>query len=544
MMFTSRKHRVRTSIYDVDDDTLVEILNRLSTIKHMVSCKLVSKLWCTLISNFCIPKTISSSSMYGMLFNSGPNPATGIKGPWSFACLNGVKPNTSLVASCLGSTLPFSPFPSDFLDCCNGMLLFFDRSSMHYYVCNPSTQQYVRIPNSLPQNMVPQSGTLIFDPHYKVVHIVHPPSHALAINIFSPATHKWDIHQLSLESSIALSRWVSRSIFFDGSVYRLSLSRHLLQFGVRQIGCRAIKLPTIPVRTDAFGCLGVSLGSLHYAWRDQSSQIMIWKFVEDGQIGEWLLKNTIYLRYIDNHPLCSDLHSCSPFSVFAFHPTSDLLFIGNLAGIFSYDTDTKRLENICKLTEDKCISGGYSLVFPFSVNLNPLDTFKQNTTEESSANRWQPPPAEFLKVNFGAAFDSESEAAAGAAIVRDCSEAVLACTYRKFESFTAEEAESKAALMAIETAMEINAVKVMFEGDALNLMLALNREDKRRIGWQAWYSFQRRILMKHTAFSDVRFSWVRREMNNTAHELAQWALNGNGSPPRFTEFSVKPLSVV
>ncbi|KAF9594515.1 hypothetical protein IFM89_031633 [Coptis chinensis] len=376
-MFTLKKHKPTissssiTRITDLDDYILAEIITKLP-IKHMIGCQSVSRLWCNVISSICIPK-ITSSPVYGLLFNtrrifSDPQIE---KGPWSFACINSLGekvglPNASLVESCLGRRLPFDHSPNSLLDCCNGMLLFFDRSSMQFYVCNPSTEQYIAIPNS-PQSHVPQDGALFFDPHFKIVHISgsYP-----RLNIYSQATHKWSVYNLDLDPCVTDSFWSPRYVFLDGLLYNLSMSGHLVIIDLQQIDSRAIKLPDIVVAGNLIGCLGVSQGILHYSWSDKHSNMSVWMLVQRGDTKEWVVKHTISLDYYYEHP---SLAFHSPwFSVFAFHPTSDILFAGSLGELFCYDPSTKRLEIICRVREDIVICSGQSFVFPFSVNLTPL----------------------------------------------------------------------------------------------------------------------------------------------------------------------------
>ncbi|KAF9594516.1 hypothetical protein IFM89_031634, partial [Coptis chinensis] len=376
-MFTLKKHKPTissssiTRITDLDDYILAEIISKLP-IKHMIGCQSVSRLWHHVISSICIPK-ITSSPVYGLIFNTCiPFPKCKM-GTWSFACINAFSekvgsPNTSLVESCLGRRLPFDPSPNSLLDCCNGMLLFFDRSSMQFYVYNPSTEQYIAIPNS-PRRGGPPDGALFFDPHFKIVHVsgLSP-----RLNIYSQATRKWSVYNLDLDPCVVDSFWSPRYVFLDGFLYKLSMSGHLVIIDLQQIDSQAIKLPDLVVAGDLIGCLGVSQGILHYSWADKQSNMSVWMFVQRGDTKEWVLKHTISLEYRYKHPVLNNDRDFLWFSVFAFHPTSDMLFAGNLGELFCYDPGTKRLERICRLREDTVIYSGQCLVFPFSVNLTPL----------------------------------------------------------------------------------------------------------------------------------------------------------------------------
>ncbi|KAF5205335.1 hypothetical protein FRX31_005079, partial [Thalictrum thalictroides] len=188
------------------------------------------------------------------------------------------------------------------------------------------------------------------------------------MSIFSPETKEWASHSLDLDPTSVQSSWVVRSIFFNGSLYKLSLPRHLLKFDTDQMGVRAIEFPNIVVRDDRIGCLGVLQGSLHYAWDDEELQMLVWMLGEGGPTEEWLLKHTIWLH----SAVASVIHR---FLVYAFHPSSDLLIVGNMSGIYRFDHATKRLENIIRLETEAFVYGGQYLIFLFSPNLSSLDSF-------------------------------------------------------------------------------------------------------------------------------------------------------------------------
>ncbi|KAL5700883.1 hypothetical protein ACHQM5_026284 [Ranunculus cassubicifolius] len=357
-----------TGISDLLDDILVDIICRLP-IKHIFTCKCVSKLWLKLISNVHMPQ-ITSRPIHALIF--------GKRVPWTVTSVDDHYPiaNTSVMESCFesdGRVLPFRPTPDDFLDCRNGLLLFFDRMSMHYYVCNPVTEQYTDVTYS-PRHTIPITGGLIFDPNYKIVHICGDPQ---ILFIFSPEIGVWSGYMIDVDSAKIGSEWSPRYVFIDGSLYRLSVSGYLYKFDVKRTSHHAIELPNVVVREIPIGCIGESQGSLHYGWDDRKARMMLWMLRDErGHTEKWVFKYSICLHYFKQHPVCSNFHNDQQFSVLAFHPTSDEVFVGNYHGIFSYDPGTKRLVTICKLSEDKGIFANQYLVYPFSINLNPLRTRK------------------------------------------------------------------------------------------------------------------------------------------------------------------------
>ncbi|PIA32737.1 hypothetical protein AQUCO_04400143v1 [Aquilegia coerulea] len=109
--------------------------------------------------------------------------------------------------------------------------------------------------------------------------------------------------------------------------------------------------------------------------------MMVWVFNENGHSDEWLLKHNICLQSFEKHPLPINLHDHLNFAVLAFHPTSDILFVGNTAGIFYYDRHTRRLETVCTVGRDAMIYFPEYAVYLFSLNLTPLDAMVTSSEE-------------------------------------------------------------------------------------------------------------------------------------------------------------------
>ncbi|KAL5706182.1 hypothetical protein ACHQM5_024385 [Ranunculus cassubicifolius] len=387
-MFHIRTRYTTSRLSDLDEDTLAEILCRLPVTKHMVSCKSVSKRWHNIISTICIPRITIASPVFGLLFNTYYNNDIDERGPWNFASINGYDEakNYILVQACLDS-LPFNPSPQELLDCFNGFILFFDRSSIMYCVCNPSTEQFHAFPKAPgDDDDFPRGTGLILHPNsqYGVVRICRSQMSptAIMVNVFSPSTREWSVNQVAVDREIYSSSWYSRHVFLGGSVYILATSGHVLKFDVYNIGFQAIQLPDIVSGSDGHRCLGVSQGMLHYAWKEHTckpKELYVWRLEAGSGHGnyQWFLKHAINLEYFRLHPLCTGMHDRSWFSVLAFHPTSDMLFVGNSAGIFCYDPGMNTLQKICILPVDERIFAKQDCVFPISVNLTSLDTVNQ-----------------------------------------------------------------------------------------------------------------------------------------------------------------------
>ncbi|KAF9592348.1 hypothetical protein IFM89_014274 [Coptis chinensis] len=348
------------------DDTWVEVMCRLPP-KHMVRFKLVSKSWNMLISDVCIPKI--TSPITGLLV------PTGFGGPdsaWHLACINQAERmnSSSFMESCF-RLLPCIPCPDHFLDSSNGFLLFVDPLSGIFYVCNPSTEQCIAVPRSL-ENHNPVSANLIIDhPHFKIVYLLRGP---FRMNIYSSETRRWTRHirlELPLvDDSVLEARWTSRLIFLDGFLYDISLSGHLLKVVIKRLSASAIKLPKIVQGKSALGCIGVSKGSLHYAWNDpETYQTMVWMLDKS----DWVLKHTLSLRDFAEYQVPCILDDSSLLAVCAFHPTSDVVYLAHKVGIFCYHFGREKLEFVYKVRSGTTISSTQVLIVPFSRNLATLD---------------------------------------------------------------------------------------------------------------------------------------------------------------------------
>lgn len=192
--------------------------------------------------------------------------------------------------------------------------------------------------------------------------------------VFSLETEAWVVHSLQLDRSVLDPGVSKRRITADGLVYMLAASGHLLKLDVKDISAQAIKLPVTLVEGLPVGCIGMSRGRLHYAWEDIEYQVIVWVLGE-GATHEWFLKHAINHQYFVNHPICQNQDEEFYFSLYAFHPDSDVVFGGNHRGIYQYDLCTKRLQCVCRLNKRTFIGNPH--VFPFSCNLTSLGALSQ-----------------------------------------------------------------------------------------------------------------------------------------------------------------------
>lgn len=132
--------------------------------------------------------------------------------------------------------------PKKLLDTCNGLYLFchnngralnITRDVYYYYVINPKTEQCVAVPKAKGQKSGSYSyAALAYDPkESRFFKIVRFQGHR-HINIFSSMTGLWTTLNINLPQHINKSKWVQKSIYIKGSLYRLFRSGYLVKIKV------------------------------------------------------------------------------------------------------------------------------------------------------------------------------------------------------------------------------------------------------------------------------------------------------------------------
>jgi hypothetical protein len=129
--------------------------------------------------------------------------------------------------------------PKNLIDSCNGLLLFCHNNGeaanimryvYYYYVLNPITKQCMAIMKPIGQTSGGYSyAALAYDPSeswfFKIVRF----QGNRHVNVFSSMTGLWTTLTIYLPHHINVSKWVKKSIYLKGSIYRLSSSRHLVR---------------------------------------------------------------------------------------------------------------------------------------------------------------------------------------------------------------------------------------------------------------------------------------------------------------------------
>lgn len=146
-------------------------------------------------------------------------------------------------------------------------------------------------------------------------------------------------------------------------------------------------------------------------------------------------------------------------------------------------------------------------------------------------DRWEPPSAEWLKFNVDASLSNGC--AWCACILRNHLGLVEGAWVVKNSGLDVFSAELKAFLLAFQIGDDLQSQKLIFEGDALGVVLALNG-DKTYEDWRSSPLVDTAFpLINRWPCWSVRF--LPRGYNFVAHSLARWAVRSNFSgylPPQ------------
>uniref|UniRef100_A0A5B6YJK0 Uncharacterized protein n=1 Tax=Davidia involucrata TaxID=16924 RepID=A0A5B6YJK0_DAVIN len=399
------------------DDLWVEILCRLPE-KPLIRFKCVCKAWHCLISEVCLPRVLPASlPLAGLYFRTYTLPdmpliRRGASRDSSHAFYlhlartqdqehmdyTSLEDNRGIgggggggfLDSAYYTDLPFRQRSAEnFLDSCNGLLLFRSASDFQYYVCNPMTRQCVPIPKARCHRHHLYAA-LAFNPSespcYKIVRFALLQIENQALDIFSSDTGQWVRHLVQLDPQIRETTWLWQSVYFEGALYRLSLTWNLVRFDLNEVSARVIELPMTEMGgRNLMGCIGVSMGRLCYA-KEEFNRLLIWSFRVHCEAMKWTLKYSISMSSLKND-LLSKGHACDQmlwFQPCAIHPTSDVIFLGTPLRILSYDLKRNRLEEVYRTTDGIMIIGCFYPAFThvrFPVSLNHLGKIHCRSTQ-------------------------------------------------------------------------------------------------------------------------------------------------------------------
>ena len=149
---------------------------------------------------------------------------------------------------------------------------------------------------------------------------------------------------------------------------------------------------------------------------------------------------------------------------------------------------------------------------------------RREEPDNTSVEKWKPPPENMVKINWDAALDKHRKTIGLGIIARDERGSVLAAA-RKTMSLVVEPvvAESMAALHALIFCHEQGYQEVVFEGDALQVVKAVTSDSPCNAGHGNLIEDIRASLR---LLGSSSFNHVRRTANMAAHELAVRARTG------------------
>ena len=153
--------------------------------------------------------------------------------------------------------------------------------------------------------------------------------------------------------------------------------------------------------------------------------------------------------------------------------------------------------------------------------------------------RWQPPPADLIKINFdGAVFSSTNAAGIGVVIRNNLGQVIASCSERLPQAFNSVEVEALAAAKAVSFAAELGITKAVLEGDSLTIMKALSNDN---MSLATFGLILNDVKFSAENFDQLHYSHVKRECNTLAHCLARHAFDISGFlvwmediPPQFS----------
>ena len=153
-----------------------------------------------------------------------------------------------------------------------------------------------------------------------------------------------------------------------------------------------------------------------------------------------------------------------------------------------------------------------------------FDVLQQPTRLEVQQHhiKWTKPPEDCYKANFDAALFANNNTTGIGVVIRDCNGNVLSALSQKIVlPQSIEHAEALAASRAMTFAGELSLSKVMFEGDCLRIINAINKKEPCHT---LFGHIIEEIWSGTTSLVTCNFQHVRREGNKLAHALARRAV--------------------
>lgn len=390
------------------EDLLVNVFCRLP-VKDLLKCKCVSKEWQTIVSHVCVPMLSAEAHVSGVYFRvvrdydlpivSTSSPQDDKDQLYQIVAYRDsihhvdsapLKPHlipftshfTDKRAGSYGMSLlnllPFDHRGSSFLDCCNGLVLFVQCPKPQFYVCNPAIGQCVPVPLPPPSiRLLSLYASLAFDPsesiHYKVV-ILSLIKQPQCLYVFHSQTGEWKAHEVKIKLPLVeCFKLVRHSVYLKNVVYRLSMFGVIISVDLKSmkacvsvINCPSQKSPPRHAKDQPPpppGFIGVSNGSLCYVG-DEDGHVCVWLLDSPNDSTEWSLKHKVCLQHLWKYVRENHWHQRYVWlRCCAFHPTSDILFMGSASSIFMYHIGSDRFESVRYLHFCEAHCGNFFPIF-------------------------------------------------------------------------------------------------------------------------------------------------------------------------------------
>ncbi|XP_045797912.1 uncharacterized protein LOC123892118 [Trifolium pratense] len=234
----------------------------------------------------------------------------------------------------------------ELIDTCNGLLLFCHNRGQaqnithdidHYYVLNHATKQCVVVSKPVQTSGRYSYATLIYDPakswYFKIMHFQ---GHRY-VNIFSSENGVWTTLSLSLPESFIASCWIKKSVYLNGSVYRLTDSCHLIKIRVDPQENVSEQAEIIPLTPDILSDnishweLSVKGGKLFFVIMSTDVNLKVYELVE------CTTRNVTSYSWYNVHRIeTRSLFPLTSVNLSLFHPYYEVAFFKRQENLLCY----------------------------------------------------------------------------------------------------------------------------------------------------------------------------------------------------------------
>ncbi|XP_058206873.1 F-box protein At5g07610-like isoform X1 [Rhododendron vialii] len=303
---TSSDHSRAVEVVVSNEDLLTEILF-LVPAKPLLKFKSVSKHWHSLISQPQFGSNHTCRNPTSLL----------ISGLYFYRWINKERKSVSLHGHQGLPTLAFldpvrKGTKSKVVDSCNGLLLFSNGDKLDYFVCNPTTQRYIALPQhggSTSSGFWEQFGAcLAFDPskspYYKVVLISYhfsfeERSSFYLIYIYSSKTASWK--EMRAIAPLGGGSY-QRRVFWNGAIHWMNSTYIHIRFDIDAENLTGTPMPKVPniLKEDKIQYFGECGGSLLLIQSREDSAMGFRILEMKKDCYRWIVKCKVNLRPICN----------------------------------------------------------------------------------------------------------------------------------------------------------------------------------------------------------------------------------------------------